>query len=66
METNQGKPIEFELHTLDLRYAHTRVANRRTQDSMTRSIERYGQLNPVVVVAEHERPVLVDGYLRVG
>ena len=66
MESNQGKPVEIELRTLDLRYAHTRIANRRTQDSMTRSIERYGQLNPVVVVAEHERPVLVDGYLRVG
>ncbi|MFC1835437.1 ParB/RepB/Spo0J family partition protein [Thermodesulfobacteriota bacterium] len=66
MESNHRKPIEIELNALDLRYAHTRVSNRRTQDSMTRSIERYGQLNPVVVVARHERPVLVDGYLRVG
>jgi ParB family chromosome partitioning protein len=66
MESNQSKSVEIELRTLDLRYAHTRVANRRSQDSMTRSIERYGQLNPVVIVAEHERPVLVDGYLRVG
>ncbi len=66
MESNQRKPVEIELNTLDLRYAHTRVSNRRTADSMTRSIERYGQLNPVVVVGKHERPVLVDGYLRVG
>lgn len=66
MASNQSKTVEIELSTLDLRYAHTRVVNRRTQDSMTRSIERYGQLNPVVIVAEDARPVLVDGYLRVG
>lgn len=66
MESNQRQPVEIELSTLEMRYAHTRVANRRTQDSMTRSLERYGQLSSVVVVGEHERLVLVDGYLRVG
>lgn len=66
METNQGKSVEIELNTLDLRYAHTRVTNPRTQDRMTRSIERYGQLTPVLVVPANGRPVLVDGYLRVG
>lgn len=66
METNQGKSVEIELRTLDLRYAHTRVANSRTQDRMTRSIERYGQLTPVLAVSQDEQPVLVDGYLRVG
>jgi ParB family chromosome partitioning protein len=66
METYQAKPVEIELHTLDLRYSHTRVTNPRTQDRMTRSMERYGQLTPVQVVLDHERLVLVDGYLRVG
>jgi ParB family transcriptional regulator, chromosome partitioning protein len=66
MEDNEAKPVEIELHTLDLRYGHTRVVNPRTRDRMTRSIERYGQLRPVLVVADKERLVLVDGYLRVG
>lgn len=66
METNEEKSVEIELNTVDLRYAHTRVANRRTQDRMTRSIERYGQLTPVQVIADNQRLVLVDGYLRVG
>lgn len=66
MGTYQGKSIEIELHTLDLRYAHTRVANPRSRDRMTRSIERYGQLTPVLVIAERKCPVLIDGYLRVG
>ncbi len=66
MEKHEAKPVEIELHTLDLRYGHTRVVNPRTQDRMTRSIERYGQLRPVLVVADKEHLVLVDGYLRVG
>ncbi|MFC1834336.1 ParB/RepB/Spo0J family partition protein [Thermodesulfobacteriota bacterium] len=66
METTPGKSVEIELNSLDLRYAHTRVANPRTQDRMTRSIERYGQLTPVLLVPDNERLVLVDGYLRVG
>jgi ParB family chromosome partitioning protein len=66
MESNQTKPVDIELNTLDLRYAHTRVSNRKSQDSMSRSIERYGQLTPVLVVPGDEALVLVDGYLRVG
>lgn len=66
METNRGKLIEIELHALDLRYAHTRVANPRSRDGMTRSIERYGQLCPVQVIGESKCLVLIDGYLRVG
>ena len=66
METIQGKSVEVELNILDLRYSHTRVSNPRIQDRMTRSMERYGQLTPVQVVPDHERLVLVDGYLRVG
>jgi hypothetical protein len=66
MEAERGKSIEIELHTLDLRYAHTRVSNPRSRDRMTRSIERYGQLSPVLVIAESKSLVLIDGYLRVG
>jgi ParB-like chromosome segregation protein Spo0J len=66
MQTSEPKPVEIELHIVELRYAHTRVANPRSRDRMTRSIERYGQLSPVLVIAEGERLVLMDGYLRVG
>lgn len=65
MEIIDGKSVEIELNTLDLRYSHTRVSNRRRQDRMTRSIERYGQLTPVLALLQ-KAPVLVDGYLRVA
>jgi len=32
---------------------------------MTGSLERFGQINPVLVVVEDRLFVLIDGYLRV-
>lgn len=56
---------QVELGQLDLRFAHTRIKRPAALAAMTASLERYGQISPVVVVGEPPM-VLVDGYLRVA
>ena len=59
------KPIEI-VH-LNLRYNHVRVQDPRAVIRMADSIERYGQIMPILVVtAEAPRYTLIDGYLRVA
>jgi ParB family chromosome partitioning protein len=58
--------VEVDLGSLDLRYAHTRVAKPKLLDMLTTSIERYGQITPVFTIPEQGRFVLIDGYVRVG
>ena len=66
METKNKNVREFDLHQLDLRYAHTRFYTPSSQLRMQKSIKRYGQLTPVVVTGGHGEPfVLIDGYKRV-
>lgn len=59
------KPIEI-VH-LNLRYSHVRVQDPKAVIRMADSIERYGQIMPILVVtAEAPRYTLIDGYLRVA
>jgi len=59
------KPIEI-VH-LNLRYSHVRVQDPRAVIRMADSMERYGQIMPILVVpAEAPRYTLIDGYLRVA
>ena len=59
------KPIET-VH-LNLHYSHVRVQDPRAVIRMADSMERYGQIMPIVVVtAEAPRYTLIDGYLRVA
>ena len=60
--TNQIREIDF--HLLDLRYSHTRIQNDKTLVSLQNSIQAYGQIVPVLAVAELEKYVLIDGYKR--
>ena len=60
--TNQIREIDF--HLLDLRYSHTRIQNDKTLVSLQNSIQSYGQIVPVLAVAELEKYVLIDGYKR--
>jgi predicted transcriptional regulator len=55
-----------ELSQLELRYAHTRIHRKDALLRMADSIERFGQITPVGVVAAFEDTqfVLIDGYLR--
>jgi ParB/RepB/Spo0J family partition protein len=59
--------MELDLHLLDLRYQALRRRSARKERSVLASLAQIGQQAPVVVVlgAEGERPVLVDGYKRV-
>ncbi len=60
------KTDHLDLHLLELRYEHTRVHNEAAFTRLRRSMEKSGQLRPVVVVPDQAgRFVLIDGYQRV-
>ncbi|MFC1833878.1 ParB/RepB/Spo0J family partition protein [Thermodesulfobacteriota bacterium] len=64
MEDKQLKSAEVSLDSLDLRYANTRVAKTKLLDMLTNSMERFGQITPVLTVAQEGRMVLIHGYIR--
>ena len=53
---------EIEIARLKLSYAHTRIERPESVSTLSLSIERIGQIVPVVVL---KSLVLLDGYLRV-
>jgi ParB family transcriptional regulator, chromosome partitioning protein len=57
---------DIDLHGVELRYANTRLLDRREVDRLARAIEACGQVVPCIVVADAERLVLIDGYRRVA
>src|SRR4030042_3738439 len=57
---------EIEIAQLHLRYAHTRIEWPQRVFALASSIERFGQILPVIVLREEGNSfVLIDGYLRV-
>lgn len=57
---------EIEIALLHLRYAHTRMEWPEKVFALASSIERFGQILPVIVLREEGNSfVLLDGYLRV-
>ena len=57
---------EIEIAQLHLRYAHTRIEWPQRVLALASSIERFGQILPVIVLREGANSfVLIDGYLRV-
>jgi ParB family transcriptional regulator, chromosome partitioning protein len=58
--------MELDLHALDLRFADLRVVDRARRKRLQASIADVGQQTPIVVIAEGERYVLIDGYARVA
>ena len=62
METFASRFIEVDLHCLVLRFAHLRLGRAKALETLVRSIERDGQLTPVVAVTEaDQKRVLIDG-----
>lgn len=55
----------LEISQLSLRYAQTRIRRPSQRARLAAAIAQQGQLSPVLVHAEGERFVLVDGYARV-
>ena len=68
MDFGQFREIkEIEIAQIDLRYAHTRIQRPERLCSLSGSIERFGQILPVIVLREGMNSfVLIDGYLRVN
>ena len=62
----QRERVDVELHQLELRHAELRIRDADRQKRLSASVAEVGQLVPVVVVAEGDRFVLIDGYLRVA
>lgn len=66
MDGRQLREIkEIELSQLKLRYAHTRIERPEGVAALAASIERFGQIIPVIVLKEETNGILLDGYLRV-
>jgi len=58
--------INIDIHQLDLRYDHTRIYKKEVLNKLCRSLEQFGQINPVVVTQGlGNQFILIDGYLRV-
>jgi len=56
----------IELHQLDLPYDHTRIYKKSVLNKLSRSLEQFGQINPVLVTpGKGNHFVLIDGYFRV-
>jgi ParB family transcriptional regulator, chromosome partitioning protein len=57
--------VEIDLHQLDLRHRYLRIMDGERRRRLIGSLAEIGQQVPVVVIAEGDRFVLIDGYLRV-
>jgi len=60
----QREFTKIDIHLLDLRYSHTRIQDTKGVRRLQASISRYGQIVPALVVAEDDKFILIDGYLR--
>lgn len=58
--------MQLELWQLDLEYSQLRIGDAGRQARLLASLAEHGQQQPVLVVREGERYVLIDGYGRVA
>lgn len=58
--------MRVEIGELSLKYEGLRIRDGARQAQLASSLLRHGQLSPVLIVAENDRRVLVDGYARVA
>lgn len=63
---NQREFSKIDIHLLDLRYRHTRIQDAKGLRRLQASISSYGQIVPALVVAENDKFILIDGYLRLN
>jgi hypothetical protein len=52
------------LDAFQLRYRRYRLPDAEAETAMARSLERYGQVAPVVVCLREETPEVLDGFKR--
>ena len=58
--------LEFELWQLDLKYAALRICEPNAVMALAASLDRHGQLAPVLAISAKPKPILVDGFVRVA
>jgi ParB/RepB/Spo0J family partition protein len=58
--------LELECQQIGEHYGRYRLHLPEAERAMARSLERYGQLSPVVVCRRQERYELIDGFKRLG
>jgi ParB-like chromosome segregation protein Spo0J len=58
--------MQLEYHQLDRRWEHLRVRHPTRQRRLLASLAESGQQTPIVVVAEVDRYVVIDGYKRIA
>lgn len=66
MAKQSQNPLEVDLGSLDLRYAHTRVTKPKHVDMIANSIDRFGQITPVLIIPQDEFLVLIHGFVRLA
>ena len=66
MKHTSHSSVDVDLSSVDLRYAHTRIARPKHVDMIASSIERFDQITPVLIVPEAERLVLIHGFVRLA
>jgi ParB-like chromosome segregation protein Spo0J len=57
--------VEIDLHRLELRHRDLRIVDADRRRRLIGSIAEIGQQVPAVVIADSDRFVLIDGYMRV-
>jgi ParB family transcriptional regulator, chromosome partitioning protein len=64
----EAKRLDLDLHLLELRFANARLVDALAVEQLARSIERDGQIVPLIVAGDPASggAVLVDGYRRVA
>ena len=58
--------LELECQAIGEHYGRYRLHLPEAERAMARSLERYGQLSPVVVCQRQQRYELIDGFKRLG
>ena len=60
------KLLELKPEEIGEHYGRYRLHVPEAERAMAKSLERYGQLSPVVVCCRHDRYELIDGFKRLG
>ncbi len=62
----QDRPLQLPVEEIGEHYGRYRLHLPEAERAMARSLERYGQLSPVVVCPRQDRYELIDGFKRLG
>ena len=61
---DEVRPLALE--RIDERLHRYRLAQPKLEKSMAQSLERYGQVSPIVICVQEDDYVLIDGFKRLN